>query len=112
MSIAEIERFAADINSNAALRAESEKAFAQASQAASLDGVLTFATAKGYNFTASEMTEHAKAKAGATGKQIADAELDGVSAGFAQSIGPEAVIGLLLMGCGLLGGGNSDRWVG
>jgi hypothetical protein len=72
MSIAEIER------SNAALRAEAEKA----SQWRSADGVTDFATAKGYSFTASELTEHVRAKAEAAGKQVTDAELDSVAGGY------------------------------
>jgi hypothetical protein len=48
-----IQRFAADVSSNAALRAEAEKAYAQASQATPVDGVIA----------ASELRVHAKAKA-------------------------------------------------
>jgi predicted ribosomally synthesized peptide with nif11-like leader len=81
MSIAEIERFAADVSSDAALHAEAEKAFEQASQATTLDGVIAFATAKGYSFTESELKEHARAKVEAARRQITDDELDGVSGG-------------------------------
>lgn len=76
MSISEIQRFAADVNSNAALRAEAEKAY---SQTAPLDGMAAFATAKGYGFTSSELQAHAKSG----GKAVSDAELDGVAGGRA-----------------------------
>lgn len=76
MSISEIQRFAADVNSNAALRAEAEKAYAQA---APVDGMVAFAAAKGYGFTSNELQSHAKSG----GKAVSDAELDGVSGGRA-----------------------------
>jgi predicted ribosomally synthesized peptide with nif11-like leader len=80
MSIAEIERFAADLKSNEALRAEAGKAQAETSQATPMDRVIAFAASKGYAFTADEVKEHAKAK------QLTDAELDGVAGG----LGPRA----------------------
>ena len=80
MSIAEIERFDADIRSNAALRAEIETS-AKPSQATPFEDVVAFAAAKGYGFTASELMEHAKTKAAASGSVVSDAELEGVSAG-------------------------------
>ena len=83
MSTIEFQRFAADMNSNPALRAEAEKVYAQASQSAAVDGVVAFAMAKGYGFTAGEMKEQAKVKAAAAGKKITDADLDGVSGGGA-----------------------------
>lgn len=82
MSIAEIERFAADVNSNVTLRAELE-ACAKASRAAPIDGVAALATAKGYGFTAGELKEQVTATAKAAGKKVTDAELDGISGGFA-----------------------------
>lgn len=79
MSIAEIERFAADLKSNEALRAEAEKAQTP---------LVTFAASKGYAFTADEVKEHAKARAKAAGKELTDAELDGVAGGSgAQYVG-------------------------
>ncbi|MFO1162801.1 MAG: Nif11-like leader peptide family natural product precursor [Reyranellaceae bacterium] len=81
MSIAEIERFAADVSSNAALRADAERVFAQASQRTSVDSVIAFAAANGYSFTETELTEHARGKIAAAKKKLSDAELDGVSAG-------------------------------
>src|SRR6266496_3684539 len=70
MSIAEIERFAADLKSNDALRAEAEKAQADKS-------IIVFAATKGYAFTADDVKEYAK------GRELADAELDGVAGGEA-----------------------------
>jgi predicted ribosomally synthesized peptide with nif11-like leader len=83
MSIAEIERFVADLKSNEALRAEAGKAQAETSQATPMDRVIAFAASKGYAFTADEVKEHAKAK------QLTDAELAGVVGGsqFIRSIG-------------------------
>ena len=75
MSIAEIERFAADLKSNEALRAEAEKALAETS-------IVAFAGSKGYAFTADEAKQHIKAKAKAAGKELTDAELDGVAGGL------------------------------
>jgi predicted ribosomally synthesized peptide with nif11-like leader len=86
MSIAEIERFAADVSSDAALRVEAEKACAQASPATPVDGVTAFAKAKGYAFTASELREHTTAKAEAAGSRVSDAELDGLSGGQGDGI--------------------------
>ena len=62
MSIAEIERFAADLKSNAALRAEAEKAQADKSHETPLAGAVAFAASKGYAFTADHAKEHIKAK--------------------------------------------------
>jgi len=81
MSIAEIERFAADLKSNAALRAEAEKAQADKSHATPIDRAVAFAATRGYAFTADQAKEHAKAKAKAAGKELTDAELDGVAGG-------------------------------
>ena len=73
MSIAEIERFAADLQSNEALRAEAEKA---------QTSVVAFAESKGYAFTTDEVKEHVKARAKAAGKELTNAELDGVAGGL------------------------------
>ena len=80
MSLAEIERFAADLKSNEALRAEAGKAQAETSQATAMDRVIAFAASKGYAFTADEVEEHAKAK------QLTDAELDGIAGGAGSHI--------------------------
>jgi hypothetical protein len=81
MSLSEIERFAADLKSNAALRAEAEKAQADMSDATPLHRAAAFAASKGYGFTADELKEQVKATAKAAGKQLTDAELDGVAGG-------------------------------
>ena len=81
MSIAEIERFAADLKSNAALRAEAGKHAAEKQHETPLAGAVAFAASKGYAFTADHAKEHIKAKAKAAGKELSDAELDGVAGG-------------------------------
>ena len=75
MSIAEIDRFAADMKSNEALRAEAVKARVDTSHATPIDRAVAFAASKGYAFTADEAKEYAKAR------QLTDAELDGVAGG-------------------------------
>ena len=82
MSIAEIERFAADLQSNAALKAEAQKAQADKSHANPMDRAVAFGASKGYAFTADEAKAHATAKAKADGKVLTDAELDGVAGGI------------------------------
>jgi len=42
---------------------------------------VAFAATKGYAFTAEQAKEHVKAKAKAAGKELTDAELDGVAGG-------------------------------
>jgi hypothetical protein len=81
MSLSEIERFAADLKSNAVLRAEAEKAQADTSAATPLHRAAAFAASKGYAFTADELKEHVKANAKAEGRQLTDAELGGVTGG-------------------------------
>jgi predicted ribosomally synthesized peptide with nif11-like leader len=81
MSLSEIERFAADLKSNAALRADAEKVQADTSGTTPLQRTTAFAASKGYAFTADELKEHVKANAKADGKQLTDAELDGVAGG-------------------------------
>ena len=88
MSIAEIERFAADLKSNEALRAEAGKAQAETSQATPIDRAVAFAAGKGYAFTVDEAKEYAKAAS----KELTDAELDGV-AGGGEFIGKELPYG-------------------
>jgi hypothetical protein len=87
MSIAEIERFAADLKSNEVLRAEAAKAQADKSHATPLARAAAFAASKGYAFTADEAKEHVKATAKAAGKDLTDAELDGVAGGGAEPNG-------------------------
>lgn len=78
MSIAEIERFIADLRSNESLRAEAE---AEKGTGAALASLVAFAGSKGYAFTADEAKEHAKATATAS-RPLADAELGGVVGGI------------------------------
>jgi hypothetical protein len=87
MSIAELERFATDLQSNAALRAEAEKVQADKSHATPLERSMAFATSKGYSFTVEEARRHVKAKAAAKGKALTDAELDGVAGGSSCALG-------------------------
>src|SRR6266481_1755235 len=84
MSQSEIERFAADLKSNPALRAEADKAQADKSHATPIDRAVAFAAAKGYAFTAEQATEHVKARRKAAGKKLTDAELDGVAGGHGE----------------------------
>jgi hypothetical protein len=81
MSHAEIDRFFADLQSNAALRAEAEKSQAAKSHAPSLDQAVAFAVGKGYRFTADQARQFVKQNASAAGKVLTDADLDGVAAG-------------------------------
>jgi len=60
MSLAEIERFAADLQSNEALRADAATALMSATTPT--DRVVAFAAAKGYVFTADDVTAYAKAR--------------------------------------------------
>jgi len=85
MSIAEIERFAADLKSNAALRAEAEKTQTEKQHATPLARSVAFAASKGYGFTHEEAKAHVKARAAASGKPLTDAELDGVAGGVGES---------------------------
>ena len=82
MSIAEIERFAADLKSNAALRAEAEKAQADKSHATPIDRAVAFAATKGYAFTADRGEGACQGEGQAAGKELTDAELDGVAGGL------------------------------
>jgi hypothetical protein len=87
MSIAEIERFAADLKSNSALRAEAEKSHADKSHATPLERSVTFAASKGYGFTIEEARQHVQARAAAQGKVLTDAELDGMAGGASCVVG-------------------------
>lgn len=76
MSIAEIERFAADLRSNETLRAEAEKAATGTSHATPAEGAVAFAASKGYAFTADDANRYVKSRL------LSDAELDGVTGGW------------------------------
>ena len=91
MSQSECERFAADLQSNAALRAGVAKAQADKSHATPIACAVAFAASKGYSLSIEEAQEHVKART-AAGKKLSDAELDGVAGGgstvnFLKSIG-------------------------
>ena len=73
MSQAEIERFVADLKSNADLRAEADKLRSGKSEATPYAALVVFAASKGYAFTAAEMA--------AWGKTLSDSELSGVVGG-------------------------------
>jgi hypothetical protein len=79
MSLSGCDRFSADLQSNAALAAETEKAWADTSQGTALAAVVAFAVSKGYSVTLAEAREHLKAKAAALGKVLSDADLDNVA---------------------------------
>jgi hypothetical protein len=81
MSFAEIERFAADLQSNEALRAEAEKAEAGMSPETPLANAIAFAATKGYAFTADDMKEYIKARAHAAATELTDARLGGIVGG-------------------------------
>jgi hypothetical protein len=80
MSISEVRRFAIDLRSNAALRAEAEKDQVGKSHGTPLARCVTFAEAKGYSFTVEEAKQGLKARAANKGKELSDAELDGIAA--------------------------------
>ncbi len=80
MSTTEIQRFAADVKSSPALRAEAEKAQADKSHDTPLAGAVAFAVSKGYRFTVGELKDHIRATAKEAGRELSDAELDGVAA--------------------------------
>jgi hypothetical protein len=81
MSLYEIERFAADLKSDAALRGEAEKVQTEESDGTLLARAVAFAARKGYRFTVDEAKAHTKARARTVGKELGDAELDGPSGG-------------------------------
>lgn len=82
MSLSECERFAADLQSSTALRAEAEGAQAVRSQESPLARAVAFAVSKGYDVTLEEAQTHLKARAATEGKTLSDAELEGVAGGY------------------------------
>jgi hypothetical protein len=81
MSQSECDRFTADLQSSATLRADVGKAMADKSLEPLLARMVAFAVSKGYSVTLAEAREHVKARAAATGQILSDADLDGVAAG-------------------------------
>jgi predicted ribosomally synthesized peptide with nif11-like leader len=82
VSISEVRRFASDLQTNSALRAEIDKQSQSAPE--SLDGVIALAASKGYNFTAEEL----RASVRFASAVLTDGELDGVAAAAPASIDP------------------------
>jgi predicted ribosomally synthesized peptide with nif11-like leader len=76
MSKAEVERFADDVRSNEALKAEVIAAGADEAK------VSAFAKGKGYDFTAAELKEYADAKKG----ELSEEDLDKVAGGGATQV--------------------------
>jgi hypothetical protein len=76
MSQAEVQRFAADLQSNASLRQEIGKITTDP-----LESVVSLAQRQGYSFTVDEARGHIEAKASAGGKSMSDTDLDGVTGG-------------------------------
>lgn len=81
MSNGEFARFVADLKSSEALRAEAGKILPGASGAIPVEGVVAFATARGYVFTADEAMA-------AAAKALSDADLHGVVGGVAAEQNP------------------------
>ena len=81
MSIAETERFVADLESNSVLRAGAKKSVADALPNAALVASVAFAASKGYSCSADQIRETAKAAATTSGNVLVDAELDAVAGG-------------------------------
>lgn len=81
MSLQEIERFAADLRLDPALRAEAEKAQIEKVDGTLLVSAVSFAARKGYRFTVDEAKAHTRVRARAVGRELGDAELDGPSGG-------------------------------
>jgi hypothetical protein len=79
MSFTEIERFIADLGSNAALRADALDSYSPKTSRSPLDCAMAFvalAESKGYCFTIDEMKSHVKATFAARGKTLIDEEFD------------------------------------
>ena len=72
--ISEIERFRTAVSGSPELR----KGLESANGADELDSVASYASSKGYNFSASELEEYGKQKAGS---ELSDSELDTVAGG-------------------------------
>ena len=81
MSLHEIERFAADLRSDGALRAEAERVQTEESGGTLLAAAVSFAARNGYRFTVDEAKAHTRARARAVGKELGDADLDGLTGG-------------------------------
>jgi predicted ribosomally synthesized peptide with nif11-like leader len=80
MSISEVRRFASDLQTDRALRAEIDKQFQSAPD--SLDGVIALAASRGYSFTAEELGASVRFASAV----LTDGELDRVAAAAPASI--------------------------
>lgn len=77
MSMSEIDRFAASLNANLALRADAEKYEVSANRNETpLARMVAFAAREGYHFSIAEAKDYAKVKGEALGLTISDADLD------------------------------------
>lgn len=77
MSTSEIERLAANLNANWALRSDAEKFEANANQAVTpLGRLVLFASRRGYSFTLDEAKAFAKAQGERLGLTVTDADLE------------------------------------
>jgi hypothetical protein len=94
MSLSECSRFSAGLQSNAALRAEAAKAWADTSHGTPLAAMVALAVSKGYGVTLAEAREHVKGQAAASGRTLSDADLDGVAGGnYYAAMGAAALSG-------------------
>jgi predicted ribosomally synthesized peptide with nif11-like leader len=82
MSISEVRRFASDLQTDPALRAEIDKQSQSAPE--SLDGVVALAASKGYGFTAEEL----RASVRFADALLSDDDLDRVAAAAPVAIDP------------------------
>ena len=82
MSLSEVERFAADLKSSEALRAEAERHCAGKHDETPVARAVAFAASKGYAFTAYHARAHIKANARAAGRELTDADLDSIAGGL------------------------------
>jgi hypothetical protein len=73
MSLAEMERYAADLRSDMTLRAEAERAQVDHLEGMLLSSAVAFAASRGYRFT--------RARSRAVGRELQDVELDGPAGG-------------------------------
>ncbi|MCA0303894.1 MAG: hypothetical protein LCH95_15925 [Proteobacteria bacterium] len=77
MSLAEMERYAADLRSDFALRMAAERAQADHPDGSLLSSVVAFAVSRGYRFTVEEAREVVRARSRAVGRELQEAELEG-----------------------------------
>ncbi len=81
MISSEMARFAADLRSDRALRAEAERAQADDVDGSLLVNAVAFAGRKGYRFTVEEAKSVARARAKAVGVDLGEADLEGPAGG-------------------------------